>query len=99
MGKIAQERSDVCIVTSDNPRSEDPVAIIRDILAGMREDPEHVVVEPDRTAAIARALSMAQAGDIVLLAGKGHETYQILSTGTIHFDEREKIREILKIGS
>ncbi len=99
MGKIAQERSDVCIVTSDNPRSEDPIAIIRDILAGMREDPEHVVVEPDRTAAIARALSMARAGDIVLLAGKGHETYQILSTGTIHFDEREKIREILKIQS
>ncbi len=99
MGKIAQELSDICVVTSDNPRSEDPGQIIRDILAGMREDAEHVIVEPDRTRAIARALGMAQAGDIVLLAGKGHETYQILGTGKIHFDEREKIREILKIES
>lgn len=99
MGRIAQELSDVCIVTSDNPRSEDPDAIIRDILAGMERDDAHVVVEPDRTAAIGRALSLARAGDIVLLAGKGHETYQILNTGKIHFDEREKIREILKIQS
>lgn len=99
MGKIAQELSDICVVTSDNPRSEDPERIIQDILAGMEQDPEHVVVEPDRTRAIARALGMAQAGDIVLLAGKGHETYQILSTGKIHFDEREKVREILKIQS
>lgn len=96
MGRIAQELSDICIVTSDNPRSEDPEQIIRDILAGMHQDPERVVVEPDRTKAIAKALTMAEAGDIVLLAGKGHETYQILSTGKIHFDEREKIREILK---
>lgn len=96
MGQIAQEKSDICIVTSDNPRSEDPEQIIRDILAGMHQDPERVVVEPDRTKAIAKALTMAEAGDIVLLAGKGHETYQILSTGKIHFDEREKIREILK---
>lgn len=96
MGQIAQELSDICIVTSDNPRSEDPEQIIRDILAGMHQDPERVVVEPDRTKAIAKALTMAEAGDIVLLAGKGHETYQILSTGKIHFDEREKIREILK---
>ena len=99
MGRIAQELSDVCIVTSDNPRSEDPDAIIQDILAGMERDDAHIVVEPDRTAAIGRALSLARAGDIVLLAGKGHETYQILNTGKIHFDEREKIREILKIQS
>ena len=99
MGRIAQERSDVCVVTSDNPRSEEPEQIIQDILDGMKPDPEHIVVEPDRTRAIARALSLAQAGDIVLLAGKGHETYQILKTGTIHFDEREKIREILQIQS
>lgn len=99
MGRIAQERSDICIVTSDNPRTEDPDQIIREILAGMKPDPAHVVVEPDRTQAIARALSMARKGDIVLLAGKGHETYQILGTGKIHFDEREKIREILQINS
>ncbi len=99
MGQIAQQLSDICIVTSDNPRSEDPEAIIQDILAGMEQDARRVVVEPDRTAAIERALSMALPGDIVLLAGKGHETYQILNTGKIHFDEREKIRQILKINS
>lgn len=99
MGKIAQRLSDLCIVTSDNPRSEDPKMIIQDILEGMENDPDRVVVEPDRSEAIAKALSMARAGDIVLLAGKGHETYQVLSTGKIHFDEREKIREILKIQS
>lgn len=99
MGRIAQQLSDICIVTSDNPRSEDPETIIRDILAGMEQDAGRVVVEPDRTAAIGRALSMARKGDVVLLAGKGHETYQILNTGKIHFDEREKIRDILKINS
>lgn len=90
MGQIAQQLSDICIVTSDNPRSENPEAIIQDILAGMDQDARRVVVEPDRTAAIERALSMALPGDIILLAGKGHETYQILNTGKIHFDEREK---------
>lgn len=98
MGKIAFERSDVMIVTSDNPRSENPAAIIADIVAeiDVNADKPRVIIEQDRTRAIEAALRMAGPGDVVLLAGKGHETYQILNTGRIDYDEREKVAAILE---
>lgn len=95
MGKIAAELSDFCVVTSDNPRSENPSAIIEDILAGMQSISTPYVVVENRKEAIRWALEHAKKNDIILLAGKGHETYQILPTGTIHFDEREAVAEIL----
>ena len=96
MGKIVAELSDFCIVTSDNPRSEKPGDIIKDILVGLEGiDTPHVVIESRRDA-IEYAIKNAQKDDIILLAGKGHETYQILPTGTIHFDEREVVAEILE---
>ena len=95
MGKIAAELSDFCVVTSDNPRSEDPDAIIEDILVGMQDSKTPYKVVVNRKDAIRWALENAQKDDIILLAGKGHETYQILPTGTIHFDEREVVSEIL----
>ncbi len=96
MGRIAAELSDFCVVTSDNPRSEDPKKIIDDILEGMKNvsTPKEVIV--NRKEAIHYALENAQENDIILLAGKGHETYQILPEGTIHFDEREVIAEALE---
>ncbi len=95
MGKIAAELSDFCVVTSDNPRSETPSKIIEDILEGMKDtDTPYEVVE-NRKEAIAWAMNHAEPNDIILLAGKGHETYQILPTGTIHFDEREVVAEVL----
>ena len=96
MGRIAAELSDFCVVTSDNPRSESPSAIIDDILAGMQNVSTPYVVVENRKDAIRYAIEHAQKDDIILLAGKGHETYQILPTGTIHFDEREVVAEILK---
>ena len=72
------------------------MAIIEDVLEGTAKHTAKIVVECDRTKAIAKALSLAQEGDTVLLAGKGHETYQILSTGKIHYDEREIVDSILK---
>ena len=95
MGKIAAELSDFCIVTSDNPRSENPSDIIKDILVGMQGITTPYEVVENRKEAIAYAIKNAQKDDIILLAGKGHETYQILPTGTIHFDEREAVAEIL----
>lgn len=96
MGKIAGDLSDVAVVTSDNPRSEDPELIIKDILKGMTDCKAQLVVEPDRTKAIKKAMEIAQGDDVVLLAGKGHETYQILNTGKIHYDEREIVKAILE---
>lgn len=96
MGKIAAELSDFCVVTSDNPRSENPSAIIEDILEGMRDTATPYEVVENRKEAIAWAMKNAQPNDIILLAGKGHETYQILPTGTIHFDEREAVAEVLE---
>lgn len=95
MGKVAGELSDYCIVTSDNPRTENPAAIIEDIMAGVKEtDCEHIVIE-NRREAIGYALSFAKHGDCVILAGKGHETYQIIGKTKNHFDEREVIAECL----
>ena len=93
MGKIAEDLADTVIITSDNPRSENPQQIISDILAGFK-NVNSVVVEPDRELAIKQAFRLAGPKDVVVVAGKGHEDYQILSTGTIHFDDREKVREI-----
>ena len=93
MGSIAEDYADVVIVTSDNPRSEDPQQIITDILAGIKSVNE-VIVEPDRELAIKEACKIAGDKDVVLIAGKGHEDYQILAHETIHFDDREKVREI-----
>ena len=93
MGKIAEDLADKVIVTSDNPRSENPQQIITDILAGFRSTAD-VIVEPDRELAIKEAYKIASVNDVVLVAGKGHEDYQILADETIHFDDREKVREI-----
>jgi UDP-N-acetylmuramoyl-L-alanyl-D-glutamate--2,6-diaminopimelate ligase len=106
MGFAAVTGSDIVVVTSDNPRSEDPMAIIQDILPGTRRsftgDPcgqtsqERCLVIPERKEAIRRALSLAAEGDCVVIAGKGHETYQILGDRTIPFDDREVAREFLR---
>ncbi len=95
MGKIAGERADVVVVTSDNPRTEDPAAIIQDILHGLQGVPARIVIEPDRRSAIGIALSEARPGDIVLVAGKGHEDYQEVNGVKHHFDDREVVRQIL----
>ena len=91
MGAIAGSLADVAVVTSDNPRTEEPEAIIRDILPGLEGTAAQEVVEPDRRAAIRRALSLAKPGDTVVLAGKGHETYQEVGTRVLHLDEREEV--------
>ena len=92
MGRIAESLADVVIVTSDNPRTEDPERILDDIEAGMlRRDHQRIV---DRHEAIATALRLAQPADVIVLAGKGHETYQIRGTVSYPFDEREIVREL-----
>ena len=93
MGRIASELADLAIVTSDNPRSEDPQAIIDEVLAGVTGEVE---VEPDRAAAIERAISMASDGDVVLIAGKGHEQGQEIAGVKHTFDDREVARELLR---
>jgi UDP-N-acetylmuramoyl-L-alanyl-D-glutamate--2,6-diaminopimelate ligase len=93
MGRVAAAHADVCIVTSDNPRTEDPDHILDDIMAGMPEG--SAVREVDRRAAIAQAIAMAGADDLVLLAGKGHETYQIRGTTSYPFDEAVIVHELL----
>lgn len=95
MGRIAHELADMVIVTSDNPRTEDPQKILEDILAGIPVPLAVNQVMCDRTAAIQQAIAVAQPGDGVLIAGKGHEDYQILGTEKIHFDDREQAREAL----
>jgi UDP-N-acetylmuramoyl-L-alanyl-D-glutamate--2,6-diaminopimelate ligase len=96
MGAAAAEASDFVVLTSDNPRSEDPLTIMNDALVGIRRFDVAHVIEPDREAAIRRALQEAREGDIVILAGKGHETYQVLRDRTIDFDDRAVAREVLK---
>ncbi len=95
MGMAAGELSDFVVLTSDNPRSEDPLDIMNDALVGLgRFDTPHIA-EPDRAKAIRRALEEARSGDVVVIAGKGHEPYQVLKDRTIHFDDREVARELL----
>ena len=114
MGEIAARLSDIAVLTSDNPRTENPAAIIDDVEAGVRqagiaklpassgltdsigtETSTGYYIEPDRRSAIRLALALASAGDTVLIAGKGHEDYQILGTTKIHFDDREVARDEL----
>lgn len=95
MGKIAQDLSDKIVITSDNPRSEDPKQIISDILAGLKEiNPKTVFVEPDRHSAIELLKKISNENDVIIVAGKGHEDYQILSDRTIHFDDREEVAKV-----
>lgn len=97
MGRIAAGLADVVVVTSDNPRTEDPVLIIDDILEGIGSEAGSIlVVEPDRRRAIGRAVAMAETGDVVIIAGKGHEDYQILGREKVHFDDREEAFEALR---
>ena len=93
MGAIAWELADVCVVTSDNPRTEQPEGIISDILEGMpgAVEGERLHVECDRRAAIRYVLDIARTGDVVVLAGKGHETYQEVNGVKHHFDERDEV--------
>ncbi|MBD2570204.1 UDP-N-acetylmuramoyl-L-alanyl-D-glutamate--2,6-diaminopimelate ligase [Anabaena lutea] len=95
MGKIAAQLADVAVVTSDNPRTEDPEKILQDVLAGIPDSVQPMVI-CDRSTAIHTAILQAQPGDGVLLAGKGHEDYQILGTEKIHFDDREQARDALQ---
>ena len=94
MGEIVARLADVAVVTSDNPRSEDPDAIISAVLSGI-EDRTGVLVEPDRAAAIAAAVRVARAGDVVIVAGKGHETTQTIGDVVLPFDDREVVRRAL----
>ena len=96
MGAIAADLADLVVVTGDNPRTEPPMVIIEDILAGMEESQTPRVVEPDRRAAIRYALSQGRPGDVILLAGKGHETYQEIGGVRYHLDEREEIQDFFK---
>jgi UDP-N-acetylmuramoyl-L-alanyl-D-glutamate--2,6-diaminopimelate ligase len=93
MGEIAERLADVAIVTSDNPRTEDPEHILDDIEAGMHGQNHERIT--DRREAIQRALSMATSNDVVLLAGKGHETYQVRGTTKYPFDEKEIVKSLL----
>jgi UDP-N-acetylmuramyl-tripeptide synthetase len=111
MGEIAGRLADLSVVTSDNPRTEDPMAIIREILPGVKQSAAReyapaalasgvngkgFLVEPDRRGAIRLALKVSRGGDVVLVAGKGHETYQIIGRETLKFDDRIEVREALK---
>ena len=84
------------ILTSDNPRSEDPLDIMNDALVGLRRHDTPHLIEPDRATAIQRAIEQAHPGDVVILAGKGHENYQVLKDRTIPFDDREVARKLLQ---
>jgi UDP-N-acetylmuramyl tripeptide synthase len=99
MGKLAAEYGDVVIATSDNPRGEDPAAILEEvekgILEGLTVDKNYEKIV-DRRQAITKAIGLAKAQDIVIIAGKGHENYQILKEGTIAFDDRQVAREIIR---
>jgi len=96
MGEVTGRLSDLTILSSDNPRSEDPLKIISDIIVGLQKTAGKYLIEPDREKAIGVAMDEARAGDIVLLAGKGHENYQILADRTFEFDDREMARRTLR---
>jgi UDP-N-acetylmuramoyl-L-alanyl-D-glutamate--2,6-diaminopimelate ligase len=96
MGAIAARLADQVVVTSDNPRTEDPQRILDDVVAGIPAGAD-LKVEGDRASAIASAVAAATAQDLVLIAGKGHEDYQILGTTKIHFDDREEAEKALRL--
>ena len=92
MGHVVETLADIAVITTDNPRNEDPFAIIHDITQGVT-DKRHIYCEPDRRKAIQTSLQIASSGDIVLIAGKGHETYQIVGTTRLDFDDRKVVQE------
>jgi UDP-N-acetylmuramoyl-L-alanyl-D-glutamate--2,6-diaminopimelate ligase len=96
MGEVTGRLSDLTILSSDNPRTEDPLKIISDIIVGLQKTSGKYLIEPDREKAIGVAMDEARAGDIVLLAGKGHENYQILADRTLEFDDRNVARQALR---
>jgi UDP-N-acetylmuramoyl-L-alanyl-D-glutamate--2,6-diaminopimelate ligase len=96
MGEAAARGSDFVVLTSDNPRSEDPLAIMNDALVGLQRAGAKYVMEPDRKAAIALATHEAAPGDIVLIAGKGHEKVQVLRAGSVLFDDVQVAKQILR---
>ena len=96
MGKVAAKNADVVVVTSDNPRTERPEDIINEIVAGMKDEETEYHIIVDRIEAIHWALDNAVRGDVILLAGKGHEDYQIVGHEKHHMDEREIVAEYLK---
>jgi UDP-N-acetylmuramoyl-L-alanyl-D-glutamate--2,6-diaminopimelate ligase len=96
MGMAAAQDSDYVVLTSDNPRSEDPLTIINDTLVGLRRYDTPHSIEPDRAKAIRKAIEQASSGDVVIVAGKGHETYQVLRDTVIAFDDREVARRTLR---
>jgi len=95
MGEVAGSMSDLVVLTSDNPRGEDPLLIMSDVLVGLQKTGRPYIAEVDREAAIRKAFEAAREGDAVVLAGKGHETYQVLKDRRIPFDDREVARKIL----
>jgi UDP-N-acetylmuramoyl-L-alanyl-D-glutamate--2,6-diaminopimelate ligase len=95
MGLAAGAGSDFVVATSDNPRSEEPIAILAEIEPGLKASGVRYTIEPDRAVAIAAALKVAKAGDVVLLAGKGHEKEQILADRTVPFDDAEVAHSLL----
>lgn len=96
MGETAGKYADFSIITSDNPRTEDPASIVRDLEEGIRATGAPYICIVDRREAIRYAIRNAQPGDVIILAGKGHETYQIFKDKTVHFDEREVVKEALE---
>ncbi len=97
MGVAACRAADLAFLTSDNPRSEDPMAIVADVEKGIRAAGlQNYTIEPDRGGAVAAAIKEARTGDVVLIAGKGHEDYQILRDRTVPFDDREAARAALR---
>ncbi len=93
MGRVVDDMSDSVIITSDNPRGEEPLDIIREVAEGFVT--KKYLIEPDRRKAIRLAISMAKKDDVVLIAGKGHETYQIFKDGPRPFDDRQIAKEVL----
>ena len=96
MGEVAGRLSDLTILTNDNPRQEDPLKIISDVVVGLQKTNGKYLIEPDREKAISMAIDEAREGDIVLLAGKGHEDYQVLAEATLPWDDREQARRALR---
>lgn len=96
MGGIAADYSDLVFITSDNPRTEDPLSIIKEIETGVMPKTDNYFIEEDREKAIEKAIEVASSGDFVVIAGKGHETYQIFKDKTIHFDDKEIVEGIIK---
>jgi UDP-N-acetylmuramoyl-L-alanyl-D-glutamate--2,6-diaminopimelate ligase len=95
MARVAEQHADKVVLTNDNPRGEAPESITQDMLAGL-QNPERVWVEHDRAQAVTQVIEQAQADDIVLVAGKGHEDYQVLAHGKVHYSDRETVAARLK---